>query len=177
MERYGKDPQNRVVLSCKKLKFDGWKCLERCKNRWEMGWFWKWVFFTFLAFSHLWSLPERPNWFHTINWQWATCTSKRWALLEGRGYLWASKVDFWKRPKNGHFSAVSQRNFKISRPANSLAIPLHWPFLPKSCLTTLESVRSKNMFFPKPLFGPYLATLDPPKVVSGWPKPLETPDT
>ena len=108
-------------------------------------------------------LAERPNWFHTINWWWATCTSKRWALLEGRGYLWASKVDFWKQPENGHFSAASQRNLKISRPANSLAIPLHWPFLPKSCLTTLKSARSQNAFLSETPIWPLFGHFGPPE--------------
>ena len=75
----------------------------------------------------------------------------------GQRILMGLQSRFLKRPENGHFSAASQRNLKISRPANSLAIPLHWPFLPKSCLTTLKSARSQNAFFSEtpiwPLFG------------------------
>ena len=82
--------------------------------------------------------------------------------------------------KNGPKMAISQaylNEISISRPANLLAIPLHWPFVPKSCLTTLKSARSKNTFSSETQKMPLFGHLGPPKGASRWPKPQETPDT
>ena len=151
--------------------------MKRCKNGCKTGRFRKWEIYTFFAFSHKWRLADWPNSHHALTSWWTTSTPKGLALLTRGKNFWPSKVDLKKRPKNGHFSGVSQRNLKISRPANSLAIPLHWPFLPKPYLTTQKSARSKNAFSSETLKTPLFGHFGPPKGALGRPKPLETPDT
>ena len=136
--------------------------MKRCKNGCKTGRFRKWEIYTFFAFSHKWRLADWPNSHHALTSWWTTSTPKGLALLTRGKNFWPSKVDLKKRHENGHFSGVSQRNLKISRPANSLAIPLHWPFLPKPYLTTQKSARSKNAFSSETLKTPLFGHFGPP---------------
>ena len=83
--------------------------------------------------------------------------------------------------ENGPKMAISQPYLNEISKFHDLQIRWPFPYIGRSCQNHAwppwKVPGAKTRFFPKPLFGPYLATLDPLKVVSGWPKPLETPDT